>query len=122
MRRTKDLNIGLLTSIAAATLAMSGCARNIMPRRCVDENSQVVADQSCEDQDRRGPVAAGGAYPYRWYYGGSSGYVPPGSVVRGGSYEAPEGVTTFAQPTSGHTVTGVFGHSSGAGGGEGAGE
>jgi len=93
-----------------------------MPRRCVDANSKVVADQSCEDEDRRGPVTTGGVYPYRWYYGGGSSYVPPGTVVNGGSYTPPEGVSTFAQPTSGHTVTGVFGSSAGAHGGAAAGE
>ena len=123
MRRTKDLNISLLASIAAATLAMTGCTVKATPRRCVDENQKVVADENCEqDGDRdRGPVASGGIYPYRWYYGGSSTYIPPGGVAAGGSFTPPEGVSTFAQPTSGRTVTGVFGGHS-AGGGEAAGE
>jgi hypothetical protein len=119
VRRTKDLNIGLLASIAAATLAMSGCGSPVGVRRCVDQNLKVVADDNCEDRDRAGPVTIGGVYPYRWYYGGSSGYIPPGGVVGEGSFASPEGVSTFAQPTSGKTVYGVFG---GSAHGEAAGE
>lgn len=118
MRSRKDLNISLLTSIAAAMLSMPGCGPTAPPRRCVDGKSAVVADENCEDQDRRGPVATGGHYPFRWYYGGGSGYVPPGSIVSGGSFAPPEGVTSFSHPTSGGTVHGIFGSSASGSGGE----
>ena len=116
MRRTRDLNIGLLASIAAATLAVSGCGPAASPRRCVDDKSAVVADEYCEDKDRRGPVATGGYYPFRWYYGGGSSYMPPGTVVSGGSFEPPAGAISFSHPTSGGTVHGVFGGSAHGGG------
>ena len=123
MRRTKDLNLGLLASIAAATLAMTGCAGKPMPRRCIDADQRVVSDDKCDQSEGQGPVTTGGVYPYRWYYGGSSGYLPVGTGVSGGSVTRPEGVSTFSQPTSGTTVSGVFGSSAAShGGGEGAGE
>src|SRR5512138_2664720 len=108
MRRTRDLQLGLLTSAAAAVLGLSGCSSGSVPRRCVDGGGLVVADRYCDEEDRGGPVA-GGYYPYRWYYGGPSGYVPTGSHVSGGSYTRPSGVASFAHPTSGGTVRGVFG-------------
>jgi hypothetical protein len=118
MRQTRDLNIGLLASIAAATLAMTGCGPKTVARRCVDTRSAVVSDDWCEDESRRGPVAAGGFYPYRWYYGGSRAYAPPGTVMSGGSYNRPAGVSSFSHPTAtGGTTRGMFGGSAvGAGG------
>jgi hypothetical protein len=96
VKRTKDLNLGLLASVAAATLAMSGCGGpgmpNAMARRCVDGSSAIVDDRYCDDEDRRGPVSAGSYYPYRWYYGGPSGFLPVGQQVGGGTFERPAGV------------------------------
>ena len=114
MRRTKDLRIGLLASVAAATLAMTGCQSESVPRRCVDADSKVVADDLCQSQT--GPVGYGGYYPYRWYYGGGSAPFSPGSRVTGGSYTPPAGASSFSSPTPGATVHGVFGSSAGAAG------
>jgi hypothetical protein len=125
VKRSKDLQLGLLLSVAAATLATSGCGgSNLMARRCVDGNGLIAEDGRCTDQDRSGPIPPGGGYPYRWYYGGPVGYVPVGQQASGGSYEAPAGATSFSQPTSGTTVRGVFGGSAGGHGeaGGGAGE
>ena len=47
---------------------------NAMARRCVDGSSAIVAD------------------PYRWYYGGPSGFLPVGQQVGGGTFERPAGV------------------------------
>jgi hypothetical protein len=89
-----------------------------MARRCVDGKVAVVDDRYCDDQDRRGPVSTGGYYPYRWYYGGSGGYVPVGQQVSGGSFDRPAGVSTFSSPTSGGTIRGVFGGSASGAAGE----
>ena len=100
-------------------MAMAGCGgSNLTARRCVDGSAAIVDDRDCDDEDRQGPVSAGGVYPYRWYYGGPSGYMPVGQQVGGGSFDRPAGESSFSQPTSGTTVRGVFGGSASGDAGE----
>jgi hypothetical protein len=116
VRRTKELHIGLLASIAAATLAMAGCrgcgTSHAVSRRCVDGSVTVVEDRYCD-----GPVSTSGSYPYRWYYGGSSSYARTGQSVAGGSFDKPAGASAGSHSVSSGSVRGVFGGSAGHGAG-----
>ena len=78
----------------------------------------MLDDRECQQTTSGGHV---------WYYG-RSGYVPMGSRVTGGSFQAPsEGFAINSSSAAGGTVRGGIGASGEAaaghaGGGEGAGE
>ena len=92
---------------ASAALADCGTER---VRRCVDASNTVVDNQNCES-----PTSSGA---YHWYYGGTSGYVPVGGHVSGGSDSAG---AAGADAATSHGVIGAAGEAHGAAGGEGAG-
>ena len=103
----------LVGVFALALLYASGCSRiqkTRVPQRCVDEEGRAVDDRYCEEDARReGYGRPGFVYRYHWYWGGGSSYVPPGSVIRGGTYTAPdpESVDVFSPTPSGARPTGV---------------
>lgn len=148
MRRSAHVFAPILASAAVALT--SGCHHAPDPQRCVDEHNQVVDPQFCANlpPDSSQPIVGqpynhGGYYSngnvfiphyYRYYYGGSGGFVP-GAFVSGGSYAPLSGrnyVNSIGRTISGPhassssgTSRGGFGssfssHSSGghAGGGE----
>jgi hypothetical protein len=60
-----------LVLLASAAAALEGCGKT----ECVDEHNVVVDSRYCQGSL---PPAVHG---YRWYNGGSFGYVPVGSSV-----------------------------------------
>jgi len=102
MKRTRQVKLTLLASLAAFLTGCGPDPRSI--RRCVDTSNHVVDDWYCTDDYQRQHSTPG---VYRFYYGGPSAYVPVGSVVSGGSYAAPPGVTSFTSPTSRGVIGGA---------------
>lgn len=64
-------------------------------RYCVDANQTVADERNCQT----------GAYGHTWYYGGGRGFIPVGSRLSGGSFQAPR--SGFSTPDG--TVHGGFG-------------
>jgi hypothetical protein len=118
MKRSSHVAAPLL---ASAALAMLTACRKPDMQRCVDEHNVVVDDSLCGNpagqQNNNYYHPGGGLYlsPYRWYYGGSGGYVP-GAIVTGGGY-TPVAGRSYASSTT----RGGFG-STHSNGGEGGGE
>ncbi len=96
-RKSKLVKIELLSSVAAACIALSGCTSSKGPaeswdRVCVDNGSVVSDSRKCQDEQNIQPHP--GYVPfYHWYYmasrPGVAGYYPIGSRVSGGSFSAP---------------------------------
>jgi len=101
------------TVVLGGLLFLCGCdgrPRRQLAQRCVDNQGRVVDDKACEEESRRpGYGSHGYPYFYHWYWGGPTGYVPNGAVVRGGSYYAPRAanVDVFSPTVSGPKPTGV---------------
>ena len=122
-KRSKNVEIGFVSFVAAAALA--GCDSQQAYHRdwqqCVDRNNVVVEDRYCDNYQRPYP---GGVYPggyYHWLYAPRPYY--RGDTVIGG-YETPRPSMDVARASSAPAGTisrGGFGssaHGSGGGGGE----
>ena len=112
-RRSKSIEIGFVSMVAAA--ALSGCnaweSYHRDWQQCVDRNNVVVEDRLC-DQITSAPVP----HYYRWLYSPRPYY--PGAVVSGG-YEAPRPNMSVARASSAGISRGGFGSSAhGIGGGQ----
>lgn len=94
-------------------LFLCGCdeqPRRQLAQRCVDNQGRVVDDEVCEEESLRpGYGSPGYPYVYHWYWGGPTGYVPNGVVVRDGSYYAPRAanVEVFSPTASGPKPTAI---------------
>jgi hypothetical protein len=121
LRRTKNISLIILTSIAAAA-----CDETPPPntdiKHCVDENGVVQDESNCqaipEDAGTHDPQHPHSSSPhFFWYYGGGGGVVSPGTRVTGGSFSPSPG-KAYSPPSTitrgGFGATGA-GH---AGGGE----
>ena len=87
-KKSKEVTLVIVTSVAAAILAACGGASNA--RACVDRDGVVVDARYCESR-------SGSGLPYLWYYGG---YYDSGRAY-GGSYQPAKGVnyTTTTTPS-----------------------
>ncbi|GEM_PF-3277095 len=85
-KKSKEVTLLIVTSIAAGILAACGGASNA--KACVDKDGAVVDASYCENRS-----GVGGAMPFLWYYGG---FYNSGRAY-GGSY----------QPTSGASYNSV---------------
>lgn len=89
---------------------LAGC-RDTQPKRCVDENNKVVDPSFCEVEQRN--LNNTGYQPrYRYYYGGSGGWIPGSSAYGGGT-------TPIPGQSYSTTTRGGFGGEGGGGGGGG---
>ena len=113
-RKSKLVKLELLSGVAAACIALSGCTSSKGPAEswdqvCVD-NSNIVSDpKKCEDEQRTQPSPGYSPF-YHWYYmpyrPWGSGYYPIGSTVTGGSFSAPAHGATVTRGGFGATGAG----------------
>ncbi len=92
MRKSGVVRLSLVHAISIAALA-AGCGdpEPTHVQTCVDNNKVVVAEQRCDEEDKR-PRTAGYVPFYRWYYYPHS----YGQPIVGG--RAPE-VGSFSRPS-----------------------
>ena len=110
----KTIELKITTAVSAA-LALAGCQRQFNPNDgwtsaentalCTDAQGHRVPDAQCDTG-----YHGGGAH---WYYVPRGVFVPPyGEPVRGGSYEAPHGISYTRSSASVETIArGGFGSS-----------
>ena len=109
-RRSKNIEIGFVSLVAAA--ALSGCNPTAAYHRdwqqCVDQNNVVVDDRLCD-----GSMHSSGPHFYHWWYSSRPYY--GGETVSGG-YAAPRPNMQVARAAG--ISRGGFGSSAHGGGGE----
>ena len=80
MKRSSAVNLGL---VAAFATAFTGCGEDDETAYCVNQNDEVVENQTCGDE------YSGGDNSHFWVYGagavGGSKLIKKGSKVAGGS-------------------------------------
>jgi hypothetical protein len=120
MRRSRSVRIGLLGSIAASCIALSGCTKSPQTAEswdpvCVDKKNVVANSQKCEEEEKARSMNSGYIPTHSWYYmhsrPGIMGYYPIGSAISGGTFSRPAAISHSGGSSShGSTVTrGGFG-------------
>ncbi len=103
MKKSSSVTLGLLTAVAM--MATTGCNRRTEVRDCIDQNRQIVDERLCQQQDEQRQRGYGGAMPYYWMYGGSSGG-RVGDTVVGGSTSPTPGVGAVSRGGFGTSMHG----------------
>jgi hypothetical protein len=115
-RRSKTVEIGFVSFVAAAALA--GCNEGQAYHRdwqqCVDSNNVVVEDRLCDPEQQHS-----GSHYYHWLYSPRP-YYPGGTVIGGYTTPRPNIQVAHASSASPAEISrGGFGSSAhGSGGGE----
>jgi hypothetical protein len=122
MRKSRSVRIGLLGSIAASCIALSGCTKSQQSAEswdpvCVDKNNVVSNSKTCEDEQKAKSTNPGYVPMHSWYYmhsrPGITGYYPIGSAVSGGTFSRPamSGSSSHSSTTRGGFGATGAGHS-----------